>query len=84
MIPSWVSRSNHQNFSTGNLAPMSLVKTPSLLRLALAERIVIADGAMGTMLQAADPTLEDFQNHEGCNEILTISRPDSVASVHNE
>ena len=63
---------------------MNLVKTPSLLRLALAERIVIADGAMGTMLQAADPTLEDFQNHEGCNEILNISRPDIVASVHNE
>ena len=63
---------------------MSLVKTPSLLRQALAERIVIADGAMGTMLQAADPTLEDFQNHEGCNEILNISRPDIVASVHNE
>ena len=63
---------------------MSLVKTPSLFRQALAERIVIADGAMGTMLQAADPTLEDFQNHEGCNEILNISRPDIVASVHNE
>jgi 5-methyltetrahydrofolate--homocysteine methyltransferase len=63
---------------------MSLVKTPSLLRQALAERIVIADGAMGTMLQAADPTLEDFQNHEGCNEILNVSRPDIVASVHNE
>ena len=63
---------------------MSLVKTPSLLRQALAERIVIADGAMGTMLQAADPSLEDFQNHEGCNEILNISRPDIVASVHNE
>jgi len=57
---------------------------PSLLRQALAERIVIADGAMGTMLQAADPTLEDFQNHEGCNEILNISRPDIVAGVHNE
>jgi len=63
---------------------MSLLKTPSLLRQALAERIVIADGAMGTMLQAADPTLEDFQNHEGCNEILNISRPDIVAGVHNE
>ncbi len=63
---------------------MSLVKTPSLLRQALAERIVIADGAMGTMLQAADPSLEDFQNHEGCNEILNISRPDIVAAVHNE
>ena len=40
------------------------------LRQALAARTVIADGAMGTMLQAEDPTLEDFQGHEGCNEIL--------------
>jgi len=63
---------------------MSLNKTPSLLRQALAERIVIADGAMGTMLQAADPTLADFENHEGCNEILNVSRPDIVAGVHNE
>lgn len=39
---------------------------------------------MGTMLQAADPSLEDFQNHEGCNEILNITRPDLVHSVHVE
>jgi 5-methyltetrahydrofolate--homocysteine methyltransferase len=44
---------------------------------------VIADGAMGTMLQDADPTLEDFQGHEGCNEILNVSRPDIVRSVHD-
>jgi len=46
-------------------------------------RVVIADGAMGTMLQEADPSLEDFQNHEGCNEILNVSRPDIVRSVHD-
>jgi 5-methyltetrahydrofolate--homocysteine methyltransferase len=57
---------------------------PGLLRQALATRVVVADGAMGTMLQAANPTLEDFQNHEGCNEILNVSRPDIVRSVHNE
>jgi 5-methyltetrahydrofolate--homocysteine methyltransferase len=50
----------------------------------LAQRVVVADGAMGTMLQAANPTLEDFQNHEGCNEILNVSRPDIVRSVHDE
>ena len=55
-----------------------------LLRQALASRTVIADGAMGTMLQAADPTLEDFQGHEGCNEILNISRPDIVRGVHDQ
>ena len=54
-----------------------------LLREALSKRVVIADGAMGTMLQEADPSLEDFQNHEGCNEILNVSRPDIVRSVHD-
>ncbi|MFZ9100427.1 MAG: methionine synthase [Candidatus Planktophila sp.] len=49
----------------------------------MAQRTVIADGAMGTMLQAADPTLEDFQNHEGCNEILNVTKPDLVRSVHD-
>jgi len=63
-------------------------KTPKkvvdgLLRRALAQGTVIADGAMGTMLQAADPSLEDFQGHEGCNEILNVTRPDLVRSVHD-
>ena len=42
------------------------------------ERVVVADGAMGTMLQAQDPSLDDFQGHEGCNEILNVTRPDIV------
>ncbi|MFE9997841.1 methionine synthase [Streptomyces avermitilis] len=52
------------------------------LREALATRVVVADGAMGTMLQAQDPTLEDFEDLEGCNEILNLTRPDIVRSVH--
>ncbi|MDH6223971.1 methionine synthase [Streptomyces sp. MJP52] len=52
------------------------------LRTALATRVVVADGAMGTMLQAQDPTQEDFQGFEGCNEILNVTRPDVVRSVH--
>ncbi|MFK4687385.1 methionine synthase [Streptomyces pristinaespiralis] len=52
------------------------------LREALATRVVVADGAMGTMLQAQDPTLEDFENLEGCNEVLNVTRPDIVRSVH--
>jgi 5-methyltetrahydrofolate--homocysteine methyltransferase len=54
------------------------------MRQALAARTVIADGAMGTMLQAANPSLEDFEGHEGCNEILNVSRPDIVKSVHRQ
>jgi 5-methyltetrahydrofolate--homocysteine methyltransferase len=35
------------------------------------------------MLQAQDPSLADFQNYEGCNEILNVTRPDIVRSVHD-
>lgn len=52
------------------------------LRTALAERVVIADGAMGTMLQSYDLTLDDFQQLEGCNEILNVTRPDVVEAIH--
>jgi 5-methyltetrahydrofolate--homocysteine methyltransferase len=52
------------------------------LRAALAERVVIADGAMGSMLQSSAATLDDFAGHEGCNEILNLTRPDVVLGVH--
>jgi 5-methyltetrahydrofolate--homocysteine methyltransferase len=53
------------------------------LRAALDQRVVVADGAMGTMLQASPVTLGDFDGHEGCNEILNITRPDVVRSIHD-
>ena len=53
----------------------------SLLNV-LAHRVVVADGAMGTMLQSADLTLDDFAGLEGCNEILNVTRPDVVRAVH--
>ncbi|PVZ03684.1 methionine synthase (B12-dependent) [Actinomycetospora cinnamomea] len=37
---------------------------------------------MGTALQDQDLSLDDFQQLEGCNEILNVSRPDAVLSVH--
>ena len=49
---------------------------------AIKSRVVIADGAMGTMIQEASPTLDDFQGHEGCNEILNVTRPELIASIH--
>jgi 5-methyltetrahydrofolate--homocysteine methyltransferase len=60
------------------------MKIHSSLRRAMSERVIIADGAMGTMLQEANPTLEDFQGHEGCNEILNVSKPELVKSVHRK
>ncbi|MEU1040854.1 methionine synthase [Streptomyces sp. NPDC005907] len=67
--------------SPSSAAAESRTRTDALRR-ALATRVVVADGAMGTMLQAQEPTLEDFENLEGCNEILNITRPDIVRSVH--
>ncbi len=48
----------------------------------LARRVLVYDGAMGTMLQKQNLLLEDFRGKEGCNEILVLSRPDAVRSVH--
>ncbi len=56
--------------------------TAAELRRALSERVVVADGAMGTMLQAYDLGLDDFEGHEGCNEILNVTRPDVVKAIH--
>ncbi len=56
----------------------------SPLLVALSQRVIVADGAMGTMLQAQDPSLDDFAGLEGCNEILNATRPDIVRAVHRE
>ncbi|MEU9958278.1 methionine synthase [Streptomyces sp. NPDC050982] len=69
------------NPSLSSSSAYSRTRTDAL-REALATRVVVADGAMGTMLQAQDPTMEDFENLEGCNEILNLTRPDIVRSVH--
>ncbi|MGX2998137.1 methionine synthase [Streptomyces sp. JNUCC 64] len=67
---------------TPSAAPADSRARTDALREALASRVVVADGAMGTMLQAQDPTLEDFQDLEGCNEVLNVTRPDIVRTVH--
>ncbi len=50
----------------------------------LEQRILVLDGAMGTMLQQRDLTAADFggADLEGCNEILVRSRPDVILGVH--
>src|SRR3954447_13991948 len=51
---------------------------------ALSSRILVLDGAMGTMLQQRELTAADFGGHalEGCNEILVSTRPDVIRDVH--
>jgi 5-methyltetrahydrofolate--homocysteine methyltransferase len=60
---------------------MSVSVDSPLLR-ALDERVLVADGAMGTMLQSVSLSLDDFAGLEGCNEILNATRPDVVERVH--
>jgi 5-methyltetrahydrofolate--homocysteine methyltransferase len=57
---------------------------PSRYLEAAARRVVVFDGAMGTNLQLADLTADDFGGPEleGCNELLVVSRPDVVDRVH--
>src|SRR5262245_23666441 len=54
------------------------------LGAALAERVLVLDGAMGTMLQAAGLGAADFGGPalDGCNEHLNLTRPDVVRGVH--
>ncbi|MEN8039868.1 MAG: methionine synthase [Actinomycetota bacterium] len=51
---------------------------------AIAERVVVFDGATGTWLQTQNLTAEDFGGHDldGCNEILNITRPDVIEALH--
>jgi 5-methyltetrahydrofolate--homocysteine methyltransferase len=51
---------------------------------ALAQQVLIYDGATGTNLQLQDLSADDFGGaaFEGCNEILTITRPDAVEKFH--
>ncbi len=51
---------------------------------ALEARILLLDGAMGTMLQQARLTAEDFggPSLEGCNEHLVLTRPDVILGIH--
>lgn len=56
----------------------------TLLQKQLEERILIFDGAMGTMLQAAGLTAADFggELYEGCNEYLNVTKPELIANIH--
>lgn len=48
------------------------------------KKILILDGAMGTMIQQANLTAGDFGGDEldGCNEVLVLTRPDIILNIH--
>ena len=54
------------------------------LRAELERRVLVLDGAMGTALQDLHLSADDFGGPEleGCNEVLNLSRPESVRRIH--
>jgi 5-methyltetrahydrofolate--homocysteine methyltransferase len=64
----------------------NLKESEKALRVLLAERILVLDGAMGTMLQQRDLSAADFGGSalEGCNENLVRTRPDVVLDIHRK
>ena len=64
----------------------NLTERSRLLHELLRERILVLDGAMGTMLQQAQLTAADFggADLEGCNENLVLTRPDVISSIHRQ
>jgi 5-methyltetrahydrofolate--homocysteine methyltransferase len=56
----------------------------SPFRKAFESRILLMDGAMGTMIQARDLSAQDFGGAqlEGCNEHLNLTRPDVIRAIH--
>ena len=61
------------------------------LQIALQERILILDGAMGTMIQRLKFEEEDFRGErfadhpldlKGCNDLLVLTQPKAIADIH--
>ena len=76
----------------------ALCPTETLLRDLMARRILILDGAMGTMIQQYKLTEEDYRGTrfadfavpgkeifvKGNNELLSLTRPDVISAIHEE
>ena len=70
---------------------LAMSKAEAALRRLAAERILVLDGAMGTMIQALGLDEQGYRgarfdawNREvrGNNDLLNLSRPDAVRSIH--
>jgi len=63
---------------------MKAVERARVLADAFARRVLVLDGAMGTMIQARGLSADDFggARYEGCNEYLNVTRPDVIRDIH--
>ena len=46
------------------------------------EKIIVFDGAMGTSIQNYPLSIDDFEDKEGCNEILVRTKPEIIKEIH--
>jgi 5-methyltetrahydrofolate--homocysteine methyltransferase len=65
--------------------------TRELLEELLSQRILVIDGAMGTMIHALKPTENDYRGQrfakhpkelKNCTEVMTLTQPDIIESIH--
>lgn len=70
---------------------VSTILVADAIAATLQERIMIFDGAMGTMIQKlkleeADFRSEEFKNHpkplKGNNDLLSLTQPDKIYDIH--
>ena len=81
-------------------AEFAMTKNKKIMKLTvekfkkiLTERILVIDGAMGTMIQRHNLTEEDFRGErfkdhpddlKGNNDILSITQPETIKEIHRE
>jgi 5-methyltetrahydrofolate--homocysteine methyltransferase len=70
-----------------------MTETEKILRATLARRIILLDGAMGTMIQRHRPTEADYRGQrfadhpkdlKGDNDLLVLTRPEIIADIHDQ
>jgi len=81
------------SIATNPPSPEERARRIERLRQLMSERIVMLDGPRGTMIQKAQPTEEDFRGDlfrdfsrplKGDNDLLNLTRPDLIASIHRK
>src|SRR5690625_5031716 len=69
------------------------MSTESILRDLMAQRILVLDGAMGTMIQGHKLSESDFRgerfadhthDQQGNNDLLSITKPDLIREIHEQ
>lgn len=78
---------------TADISTLPYRPSFTTLQLEAARRILVLDGAMGTMIMQQAPSEADFRGDRfaahprqlaGCNDILSITRPDIIRDIHLE